>query len=105
MSIEQTEAWENLEEPGLRDVKIKPLSFLIGIIFGTIGIDQKLPYSELEQELFKFSLPLLGIYPIIYKDNRAGGRNHEDALYNSNLCTLNYFIGYGLGLGIKNILN
>lgn len=109
MNVEDTENWKNLGEPGLRSIKIKPVSLLTGIIFGTSGANYNekdaIFNSQLENLLLNFSLPLSFMYPIIYKDNRAGGRNHEDALYNTNLCALNYVIGYGFGACLKNLFS
>ena len=103
MNIQEIEAWRNLEDSTLRDIKIRPISLLSGILFGHFGIiDNKI--QSLENIAFSFSFPLLPLMSIIYTDNKVSGRNHEDALYNANICALNYSFGYALGFVIKGLL-
>ena len=102
MDNQMIEVGESLEQIQLvNSSKVKPFSFLAGILFGATGAN----LNDLETLSLSFSAPLLALYPIIYASNAVSGDNVKDTTRNCNLCALNYSIGYGMGRSFDNIAN
>jgi len=90
------------DRENLRKVKIRPVSFLVGIAVGALDAAVH-PHGEGLNKLISQDPSLLqyGIFgglssAIIYADNIRGGRTKENARYNVEICFCNYTVGYAL---------
>ena len=100
-----------LDSAIIHEVKMKPFSLSAGILMGVINAE--VPPQGVGLERLLTQNPSLLFYgltggmfsAIIYKDNLAGGRSREDALYNTKFCFINYSAGYALGYAFKKLFS
>jgi hypothetical protein len=92
-----------IDRKELKKVKIRPLSFLMGVMIGCF--DAKIPPQGgglnklISQDPSLLQYALFGglTSAIIYTDNIKGGRTKRNSLLNSGICFGNYTVGYTLG--------
>ncbi|MCF7860875.1 hypothetical protein K9M79_01425 [Candidatus Woesearchaeota archaeon] len=105
--METLEAKTDREE--LKKVKVRPLSFLMGVGVGALDAVVH-PQGEGLNKLISQDPSLLqfGIFggltsAIIYVDNIKGGRTKENARYNAGVFFGNYTVGYAIGYSVSKI--